>query len=330
MRSRITVGIFSIMIALCSLSIGGCSGNSAESSEKNTQSNIGQIINNYDNSPTSEKSESSSDNPLSDIILGTPPAPNGEPTIFVGLDGKPIYTSEITELKHYSEPPITADKITADDYSASIKCEGFQYFKKPTGKAYNNYKDPELFDGLDFIGEKPENNAEWERVNVGDSFCGLKLVKAYSQFEIYPDVDTYYIPGSLNGVPCAEFEGRATIEGFLLVSPRTSYEPDGGELRFTPTENLLPIIGDTYSDETFNTNCVYLTDELYSFNECGMIGSDYSALTYKDIDGMDIGDAAFVRVTISSLCYYGPGVVAAEFEYIEVLSDVLVHIDDYI
>ena len=112
MRSRITVGIFSIMIAVCSLSIGGCSGNDIESGKDITQSNIKQIINNSENHTTSENSESSSENSLSSGTLGTPPVSSEEPTIFIGLDGKPILTSEITKLENTDK---TAETLTEDD-----------------------------------------------------------------------------------------------------------------------------------------------------------------------------------------------------------------------
>lgn len=54
MRSRVTISVFSIMIAVCSLSIGGCSWNDSESGENITKSNINNIIYDLGGSSTVE------------------------------------------------------------------------------------------------------------------------------------------------------------------------------------------------------------------------------------------------------------------------------------
>lgn len=326
MKSRIAVCILSFSVALLSPLLSGCAGNVENAINSDPNSAEYSTVNSSDNliKPNDSEISLTDSNDFSSVPLG-------DPTILIGLDGKPIYTSDITEMTDIAGDPITADKLTSDNDGAKVICDGFQYFKRPVGVAYNNYENAELFNGLDYIGEVPENKNEWERVNVGDEICGLKLVKATSKFAISPD--NYEIYGSYyrsnaTGDPIAEFDGTISVKGFLLASPRTLYEPDGGELRFTPIENCLPIIGEVVTDQTFYTSTVYLIDELICLNEVCTLNVGSPTITYDKIEGLNIGDVVLVSAELGSIKYYGTGSIFAELEDVEVLSDVLVHIDD--
>ena len=327
MKSRIAVCILSFSVALFSLLLGGCTGNGERTINSGSDSTEHSTVNSSDNSikPNDYEISLTDSNDVSSVPLG-------DPTMLIGLDSKPIYTSDITEMTDIAGDPITADKLTSDNDGAKVICDGFQYFKRPVGVAYNNYENAELFNGLDYIGEVPENKNEWERVNVGDEICGLKLVKATSKFSISPssyEVYGSYYRSNATGDPIAEFDGSISVKGFLLASPRTSYEPDGGELRFTPIENCLPIIGEVVTDQTFYLCTVYLTNELICLNEVCTLNVGSPTITYDKIEGLDIGDVVLVRAELGSIEYYGSGIFA-ELEDVEVLSDVLVHIDDRI
>jgi len=176
MKSKIAVSVLSLSIAILSLTLGGCSGG-----DNVTESNFSSsAIQSAENSNASSVGESV---PPVESTPSAPVVPSGSPTIFIGLDGNPIYDSEITKLISYkSDFNKEAAVITADDEYVTVLCEGFQYFKEPGGVTYNSYDNPEMFDGLEFKGELPKNKNPWKRVNVGDEICGLKLKYAVSQF----------------------------------------------------------------------------------------------------------------------------------------------------
>lgn len=330
MRSKITVGVFSIMIAACSLSVGGCSG-SAESTTELYRNNIGQPSNNSNSYAISENSQT-------DIALGDPPLPNGEPTIFIGPDENPIYDTDVTRIT-CDDPNFSkeAAEITAEDESVTIFCEGFQYFKEPAGKAYCTYENPEMFDGAEFKNVLPKNRNTWKRINVGDEICGLTLKSATSIFNNYSKENfdlyqTYYTCNAPDFNLFAEFDGSVTLTGYLNSSCRSSYEPDGGELRLTPTENKLPIMpaGMMYKiePETYVVAKSYGGGEMYAVNEINLIAIDNP--WGIDLGCIGIGDTAYVRLTISNIKYLVAGTVTADLVNIEVLSDVLAHEDDSI
>lgn len=356
MRSRITVGIFGIMTAVCSLAMGGCSGNGTEESGNITQSNIGQIINNSSNSSTTENSEASSgDNSSGDSASGTPESAqsSGTPTIFIGPDGEPVYDADVAKIINYYETDFSkkAAEITAEDEGTEIICDGFQYFKEPAGTVYNSYDDPEMFDGFEFRGEMPENNNAWKRVNVGDEICGLKLKNAVSQFIIgYGDENDFEKRGTYynckqptvyqyaeNG-KLAEFEGSITLTGFLSSSARSFYFPDGGFMGFCPVEDKLPVMCyDEFKTEP-NTYSVMVgsSDTVCAVSESGIsinIKKQSDVKSQQEIEFVDempgIGDTVLARVTISNITY-AYGYYSADFSNVEILSDVLAHEDDSI
>lgn len=329
MRSRIAFCVFSMALAVLSVSLSGCSGNDGQSADKITSANVG------DNSGNSSIGSPDSENPNS---IAESVQPVGSPTIFIGPDEKPIYDTDITKITSY-DPSFSkkAAEITAEDEGVTIFCEGFQYFKEPGGTAYSTYENPEMFDGAQFKGDLPENKNAWKRLNIGDEICGLTLKSATSTFSNYSKSDfDYYQTHYTCNVPdfsqLAEFDGSITLTGYLNSSCRSSYEPDGGELRLTPTENKLPVMpaGMMYKiePETYMTARSYGGGEMYAVNEVNLVGlSNPSGL---DLGCIGIGDTAYVRLTISNIKYLVAGTVTADLVDIEVLSDVLAHEDDSI
>ncbi|MBD5112239.1 MAG: hypothetical protein HDT42_06875 [Ruminococcaceae bacterium] len=293
MKASDTINILGLAVIL-GLSLLGCSDKNTEISD-NSQSTA-------ENSPAeSTQTESTEENSPAE---STPTEPEGEPTFLIGLDGKPIYTSEISRLEDTDK---TAETLTKDDLWARIYCDGFVYLKEPTCHIYNSYHNPEMFDEYEFKGEIPEKQGEWKRYYVGDEICGLKIKKAASFFYIndyenYTFRERYY--ESYDGYSeLYSLEGTVTLEGFLEVNSRSLYEPDGGLMMFYPTENKLPVFpknpdwetgySSSYIVETiFNTDYRYIS-ELGSYN-LGNIKD-----TVCDMNGVGIGDLAFVRATLS-------------------------------
>lgn len=356
MKSRITVSVFSIMIAVLSLSIGGCSGNTSEESSDITISNIYTSVDKSDSVPMSENYESSADNSeggsSAESNTSAPAAPDGEPTIFIGPDGEPVYDSDVVKITNYYVEDFskTAAEITAEDEGTEIICDGFQYFKEPAGTVYNSYDDPEMFDGFEFKGEMPENNNAWKRVNVGDEICGLKLKSAVSLFYIgYGDdndfeergtyckfKDPYAYQYAENG-ELVEFEGSLTLMGFLSSSPRSYYFPDGGFMDFCPIEDKLPVMCyDEFKTEPNTYSVMGSSDTTCTVGESIIvinINRDSDIKNQQNIEFVDekpgIGDTVLARATLTNIAY-GYGYYTADFSNVEILSDVLAHEDDSI
>lgn len=323
MKSRIAVGILSFAIAVLALALGDCPNVTAEKVRSGTGQSAGNAPSNSSASVNLNKKSQNNTN-----------TPNNLPTIFIGLDGKPIYVSEITAAM-YTEKR-RAD-ITADDVGATVCCNRFTYLKEPTGVAFDSYNDPELFDGGRFIGEFPENTNEWKRVNVGDEICGLKVTKAACEFSVndyllFPERHFNYL-GLSTGKPICEFEGTVSLEGFLEVSARDRYDLDGGSLYFDPTENKLPLMPRAVADDKRGYTTYSGNSSPYNFldyhykNEFFEIHFGNIRNAVCDMKGLDIGDVAYVRATFSNIKYYDVLSVRADLDNVEVLS-VLGHIDD--
>lgn len=311
-KIKLTAGILAVLL------LTGCANGeqSAESLSK-TSSSITA-------SSSDISKESSSESTTSSVI------PKGEPTVFTGPDGEPIYTSEITAIDGTDK---TAANLTKTDYGTSVICDGFQYFTEPSGISYNNYQNSEMFDDILFKGEIPVNKNSCKRLNVGDKICGLTLVSAASEFKIDDYANTpepYYCDGldfAYEGREVAEFDGTITIEGFLGVGARSSYDPDGGLLGFSPTESKLPVLG---AAPEFYERTNLVTSSLCVFSDMTSVQCGYFDDLKCDSAGLGIGDVALVRVTLSNIKYSNSQSVNAVIENIELLSDVIYHAKDTI
>lgn len=295
--------------------LAGCNGDTSTPESDSTSTSVTESSSSIDSAP--------SDNSDSE-----PQTPEGEPTFLIGLDGKPIYTSEITRLEDTEK---TAETLTKDDLWARVYCDGFIYLKEPTCPIYDNYHNPEMFDGYEFKGEIPEKQGEWKRYYVGDEICGLKIKKATSFFEIndweeYKFPERYYQPyDSYSGTALYALEGTVTLEGFLEIGARSMYEPDGGLLVFCPTENKLPVFPKNPDRETgYSSN--YIVENVFDtdYHFISELGS-YTLGNVKDLtcdmNGLGVGDVAFVRATLS---IGGTDNMLDSFELIEKID----HIED--
>lgn len=180
--------------------------------------------------------------------------PDGEPTILKGLDGEPIYTSEITQLTTYSlekREEVPTDTLNPENFSAV--CEGFTYVYTPR-PSVDFMSHPELFepseggDSYYYIGEELPDSYEFTRVNVGDKIGGLTVKAASSSFENlgYEDSEQFYAQGNI------EFEGDVELTGFVVVSEENPlYAESGGNIRFYPDSASSVKIPCTFFDLNF-------------------------------------------------------------------------------
>lgn len=284
----------------------------------------------------------SSGNASSAVTEGSAPsetitsAPKSEPTILIGMDGKPVYAHEIAEITGSNGEPLTVDRLTADNEYVSAVCMDFAYLKESTGVTFNMHDAPELF-GADykFTGEIPANTNEWRRVNVGDTICGLTLSKAETRFKIPDKRNEYDFPEKYyDGISSTyEFDGELTMTGYLYADKRDMYDPDGGMLFFDFGDKPLPLKAMSANSEQsgfdakYNISAIYGTDFIGA-SECDFIQFDKTYHnTEVDMTGIGPGDLVRAKVTISHLTLTS-NVVTAHLENVEVLSDVIMHMED--
>lgn len=323
MKSNLLLKIFAVIliIPLIALIFGGCSGRSAEGSESSGESSSALPESGVSSTPESS---------VSDTASAAESVPTGKPTFLIGMDGKAILTSEITRLEQTDK---TAETLTKDDLYADVYCDGFTYVKEPLDIGYDTYNNPEMFNGGEFIGEAPENKNEWKRVYVGDEICGLKVKSAVAHFVVN---DWYTFPESQYSSMFShvDFEGSVEMEGFLQVTSRSVMYPDGGEIIwFYPIKNKLPIMPAVNADnenryeKPFESHWVFDVSSLHYAGESvdGQLGKLNDAGC--DMDGLGVGDVAYARVTIRDIGL-GCGGFSGTLEQVELLSDILVHVED--
>ena len=260
--------------------------------------------------------------------------PTDEPTFLVGPDGKAILKSEITYLTNTKK---TVDTLTENDIGAEIYCEGFAYYKLPCGVGYDSYKNPELFNGSDFLGEVPENTNAWKRVYVGDEICGLKVKSATAHFTVagndFLSVPERHFHDDDMGI---ELEGTVEAEGFLEINSRSIHEELSELMWFYPSAVDLPL---TPTNEIVDTERGFETrfkvrglhnnfeDELFCAGEFEKITLGLFWDTDCDMDGLGIGDVAYARVTFGDIRCFGDQAVG-RIEKVERLSEILAHVED--
>ena len=334
MKSRIAAILLMLLtMASTAVALSGCSKNEDIQRNNAPLSNDSTSLSEYSSVATmipTANSSLCSTTAYNTFEPETSTIPEGEPTIFVGPDGNVIYSSEITRIEG-SEKNVS--ELTKADYGTAVLCEGFQYFVEPTGVAFNNFQNPEVFDDFEFKGDIIENRNHCKRINVGEEIMGLKLVNAVSEFMIenYDDTpepyyyDGYFFDGK-SGTPIAEFEGSISLEGFFTITERNDYEPDGGGIYFQPTEDKLPILGcSTY----FSIRSAWGSSDYITFNETTTISCGNIQDTDCNLNGLTKGDTIFARVTLSDIKYYSSyGIDAGRLEKIEPLSDILAHNED--
>lgn len=215
----------------------GC--NSAEGNSESAPDPVGQSSPTAPSQPESsgESAPESADSSESVSDVPEKRQPDGEPTFLKGLDGEPIYTSEITQITAYDlekREEIPTDKLDPENFSAV--CEGFTYVYMPR-PSVDFMSDPELFkadesgERYEYIGEELPDSYEFTRVNAGDKIGGLTVKSASSYFKPsgYEGSEQYYAHGNI------EFEGEVELTGFVVVTEEHPLYPEnGGKIFFYP------------------------------------------------------------------------------------------------
>lgn len=332
-KKYIAVVGLALAVALTSACVGNQtpeSGGESAASDTNFVSSGASVISSGNSSVNSLGIETNS----SAFSVPVASAPKSEPTILIGMDGKPVYSDEITELRNDNYEPMPLSELTEDSEYASAVCNGFAYLKPSTGVTFNMLDNPDLFGaGCEFKGEYPENTNEWKRVNVGETICGLTLTKAETCFSIPDKRHAYSFPEKYyDGISSScEFEGELTMTGYFYVDKRDPlYDPDGGMMFFDFGDKPLPLkamstnADESGFDKNFSVSAIYGTD-IFGASECDFIQFDKTFQnTEVDMTGVDIGDLVKAKVTINCLVL-SSNTAIAHLEDIEVLSEPIVH-----
>lgn len=260
--------------------------------------------------------------------------PIDEPTIFMGFGNDKIMSSDVTRVSIDKKP----SEITDEDIGAIAYCDGFCYFKEPMGVAYDSYNNPEMFDytgnqdktdGNSFNGKMLQNTNEWQRLYEGEEICGLKLKHATTQFKINAPGESWRVEISPEYETFISFEGQIEIEGILCVTA-PNLNNDGGWYRFYPTEDKLPILGASHKTiMDYHIAYAHETGAVHIVNEYPEIQIDKAFANYDEIDGIDIGDAVYARVTLGNIAYSSASTVCANMDAVEILSEPIAHVDEW-
>ena len=205
-----------------------------------------------DSSVISDSSNVSSD-PKSDD-----PAPDkhtGEPTILRGLAGDIIYTDEIVSV-FTNEVDNGGAELYDEDFLA-VNCKDFIYLSEPSGLCYNDRDNADIYNAkeMSFTGAPDEPLKSYTRVNVGESFCGLTLRSASTNFQNRQDMIFFMNDGSQKtgaelgfpeiyfaGGECT-FDGQLTLDGYACAVVEDVYGIAAGDIIFVPSSGCtLPVM----------------------------------------------------------------------------------------
>ncbi|MDE7231171.1 MAG: hypothetical protein K2N56_11885 [Oscillospiraceae bacterium] len=236
--------VFANLAALTGCNSGGTSDNSGDSQVSSPVSDSNDSIDNSGGSGSSDDS-SSSDNSDS---APKPQKPDGEPTFLIGLDGEPVYTSELSEIHkidretHEEIPVETLDHENLFD----VVCDGFTYIYMPR-PAVNCMDDPELFEDEYYIGEELSDDYEFFRLNVGDKIGDLTVRSASALFRAVYGSNEVYDRGLV------KFDGEVELTGYVNVETEAPLYPGGGgNITFFPDAGSSVKIPMTYFDRNFD------------------------------------------------------------------------------
>lgn len=195
-------------------SLSGCNSENSESVNSNSD-----VSNSSGDNPGGNSGEDSKPDE------SVPEKDKGEPTFLVGPDGEPIYTGEITSVTDGEGNTVTVEDVKPGGFSKAV-CDGFCYLSEPTGISSNQLDNPDKWSGPMHCLDVPEEPlaSNFKRLKVGDTFCGLKITKANSEF--YGDETRSFLRSNV------EFEGDLTLTGYIKINEDNTYSIGVGDLQF--------------------------------------------------------------------------------------------------
>lgn len=279
--------------------LAGCNSESPESVNNNSE-----ISNSSVDDPGSNSGEVSGGNSKPDESVSE--NDKGESTFLAGPDGAVIYTGEITSVTDGEGNTVSVENVKPGGFSEAV-CDGFCYLSEPTGISSNERDEPDRWDGAMHCLEVPEEPLapSFKRLEVGDTFCGLKITKASSE---YYAAETMNFKGSN-----VEFEGELTLTGYITINSDNTYSVGVGDLQFIIDEKSAVLPGswdystqfasDDYSP-FFNYQGFYMgsgkekLDWYWSVSEYGQLYLGNISTCTADISDIGSRDMCYYKVKV--------------------------------
>lgn len=312
MKSRIFVSLFSLSVAILSLSLGGCTGSNESETAGNFSENNSAVIS------VISKSEPESSESLENSVPEQK-TPDGEPTFLTTPDGTPIYTFEITAYQNPAEfhgtheqyPLDTFNRETFFDpvYSHEAVCEGFSYAFIPR-RSISAYEAPEKFTDdhgfLIYSGDELPPSSEYFRIKTGDKFGSLTVKSASAGFSndkaLWYDGDPDKVPGIYLTGAEIRYEGEVELTGTIRVARTEGYDtagdlwfyPDGDCVSQIPMANYRFDGSDPDRGIYHSASC---SEGTYGELTLIWLGNMYD-YGNVDFDGLQPGDTARVKLIV--------------------------------
>lgn len=237
---------------------------------------------------------------------------NGEPTAIYGLCGDVIYTDEIESV--ITEDWETGGAELFSEDCLAVNCKGFIYLSEPSGICFNDRDNADSYNEteMSFSGISDEKLQNYKRVNVGETFCGLTLRSASTNFQKKSDV--YFMPDGTQktatelgfpeilfaGGEC-EFDGELTLEGYACAVTEDVYGISAGDIIFVPGNGCtLPVMSYNFDKDAgfyhdFSTNANF---GMVWANEYGTVYLGNTESASADISCLP-KDGTFVKVRVT-------------------------------
>ncbi|MBD5130652.1 MAG: hypothetical protein HDT43_12145 [Ruminococcaceae bacterium] len=317
----------------------------SESSSQSTENSVvvQSTVESSSESSTESSTESTTESTQTSEPDNSEETGNPENTFLIGLAGDVIKRSELTMI--FSNDGSDGDPETfSEENFSGVVCDGFVYLAEPSGICRTSYDDADVFDGdmvrFTDISETPKK--DYERVSVGDTFCGLTLTEAQVNFAHGLDSMDYLLGdgsekrGSELGFPeiyfmggTASFDGEVTMTGYMCAAAEDERSIMAGDVIFVPSgcECTLPVMGYRFDPDvgTAHFPRINTRDDMYWENEYGYIylGNTYGDITADLSEIPDDGSFVKVNITLSNIkITCGINMMesySADIEYIEVL-----------
>lgn len=269
------------------LSLTGCNTDSESNSTSTSESNSTDTsVIESGNSSTDTSSDSSDSKPAVGSEITTKfELPNGNSVDFTnavvtGSDGE-ISLSEMT-----------------DDNWGYVTCD-FICLANSLGISYNSVDNADIFDKdeMTFKDVPQTVKYEYKTYKVGDSFGGLKVTEAKTNFFPYFASSTPKYFGGGN----VKFEGEVTLTGRCRISPQAEGYLAAHDIQFIPDANsLLPIMNYSFDENENVPLSLGMEDDVWWLNEYSLAiflgnADNYPNLYFGDVPE----DGSFVNVEVT-------------------------------
>lgn len=322
--------IFVFITTLC-----GCSGNN-ESSMTGSVPTSSSAVSSAASSNTVSRAESvetssaavsssSSEKPVYSYSVINPPESEIQ-TITIGSAflygpaGDELSPSDIKTVITRDGSECAPEDLTEENFSA-VLCEGFTYVAPPSKISRNSVDNADVFDPNSFVFTDTDGSAlkNFVRLNVGETICGLTLVKGETNFArgnentefvlsdgSVKNASELKIPEIYFAYASAEFEGELSMTGYISKVAADEYGVQAGDILFVPDDGEadFPVMSFRLSGDygICHAPQIYNDNDMTWENEFGYVRLGNVSETTADVSGLpDDGSFVKARITADSL-----------------------------